>query len=320
MLVAVCLVPYMLFFMLHQLDAQRRLDSKKVFAFLNTHKSRLILLSLILYFACLIITDFAYIHTTSSIALILGSATVTLSLLVLFYQHALKYSNLIREIDILPTEGKSSTSRMHESNQGLPANRPLDKAANKHPQLSTEIELALKTGHYADAVSLLEHALKQNPQSVLRRQQLYLLLSELNDLEKLSRHAELFLNWMLDRGKIREASQFLYRLRKHDPAFILHNMPLKAELAKQFTRQKKYALVLWLAESCRKHLSPGEELAAIYLSASQVLITHYQDLTKAQEYLLFTIKHCAASESAAAAKALLTHLQNMQSRDQQLRE
>ena len=316
MLASTCLIPYLLFIMLHHQNVQYQLETQKVITFLNAYRGRLILLNATLYFSCLLITDFAFIHGTRSLALIIGSAVVTLSLVILFYQHASFYLNLIREIDPSTAAPPKDKNLERQSRQGSLSSAP----ANNHPQLSTEIELALKTGQYDHAVSLLEHALEQTPHSILRRQQLYLLLSELNDLKKLSRHAEVFLSWMLDRGKIREASQFLYRLRKHDPTFVLHNLTLMAELARQFTRQKKYALVLWLAESCQKHALPGEDLAAIFLCASQVLVTHYQDLSKAEEYLLFIIKHCNACESAAAAKALLIHLQNNQSREQQLRE
>jgi len=304
------LTPYLLIFTLHQFDEQRNIELKKLFSALDPFKLSLLLQSLILYIGSILISDFGFQHSPLWVALMLSSALACLALLMLFHSHAQAYQLLMQKLNAPAiTPEKAVNPLFSGQNQ-----------TEKTPLSSNEIDLALKMGQYPKAVALLEQALKRNTQSVLRRQQLYLLLSELNDIEKLSRYAEIFLNWMLERGKIREASQFLYRIRKQDPAFRIHNIELMTELAKQFTRQKKYALVLWLAEGSDKRFKPSEALASLHLSASQVLITHFQDLAKAEDYLLFVGKQCAEFPSAEAAKALLIHVQNTQLREQKLRE
>ena len=124
---------------------------------------------------------------------------------------------------------------------------------------------------------------------------------------------------MLERNKIKDASQFIYQLRKNDPAFVLHDLSLISQLAKKLFRAKKYTLVLWLAEDGKTRFKPCEELANLYLTATQALITHFKDLKKAEEYLLFILKSCSEYPSAEAAKALLIHLQNNQKKKQDLR-
>ena len=167
---------------------------------------------------------------------------------------------------------------------------------------------------------MLEEALKRNGNSSLRRQQFFLLLCELKDYEKLSRYAGLFLHWMIERNKIKDASQLIYQLRKNNPAFLLHDLELINTLAKHFFRTKKYALVLWLAEDAKTRFQPCENLAGLYLSAAQTMITHFKDLEKGEEFLLFILKSCSEYPSAEAAKALLFHLQHNQKKQQDLRD
>lgn len=310
MLCASLLAPYLLIFVLHQFDEQHHIELKKIFSALSPFKLALWLQTLMLYAGSVLISDLGFQYSPLRAALMLSSTLASLSLLLLFHSHVQAYHLLMQKLDA-PSVAKDKTAKARFSG----ANQ-----TEKTPLSSNEIDLALKMGQYTKAVTLLEQALKRNTHSVLRRQQLYLLLTELNDIEKLSRYAEIFLNWMLERGKTREASQFLYRIRKQDPAFLIHNIELMNDLAKQFTRQKKYALVLWLTEGSDKRFKPSEALASLHLSASQVLVTHFQDLSKAEEYLLFVIKHCAEFPSAEAAKALLLHLQNNQLREQKLRE
>ena len=304
------LMPYLLIFLFHQFDTQNSIELKKLFSALRPFKLSLFMQSLALYLGSVVLSDLAFQQSPLMAALMLSSALVCLALLMVLHLHSQVYQLLLLKQE-MPTLAEEQPVKARFSG----ASHAEQTAPSSH-----EIELALKMGQYQKAVTLLEQVLKRNTQSVLRRQQLYLLLSELNDLEKLSRYAEIFLGWMLERGKTREASQFLYRIRKNDPTFVLHNIELMNELAKQFARQKKYALVLWLAEASEKRFKPSEALASLHLSASQVLATHFQDLTKAEEHLLFVIRYCAEFPSAEAAKALLIHLQNNQVREQKLRE
>ena len=304
------LIPYLLIFLFHQFDTQNSIELKKLFSALRPFKLSLFMQSLALYLGSVVLSDLAFQQSPLMAALMLSSALACLALLMVLHLHSQVYQLLLLKQE-MPTVAEEKPVKARFSG----ASHDEQTAPSSH-----EIELALKMGQYQKAVTLLEQVLKRNTQSVLRRQQLYLLLSELNDLEKLSRYAEIFLGWMLERGKTREASQFLYRIRKNDPTFVLHNIELMNELAKQFARQKKYALVLWLAEASEKRFKPSEALASLHLSASQVLATHFQDLTKAEEHLLFVIRYCAEFPSAEAAKALLIHLQNNQVREQKLRE
>jgi hypothetical protein len=308
-LVAAMLAPCLMLLLLHQTDTYQQFELKKLFTELFQRGKSCFAQTLLLYCVSLVIIDFSFLFAPQTMTQPIASAVTAAALLIFLLDFTQLYIRLTAEmanlqIKVTPAQA-SLTGKDRE---------------DKQPQLSGQIELALKTGNYAQAVSLLESALKQNRHSVLRRQQLYLLLTELNDNDKLSRYAELFLHWMLERGKTSEASQLLYRLRKHDPTFQLHDIELMNELARLFTRQKKYALVLWLAEGSHKRFKPSEALAALYMSASQVLITHFQDLTKAEEYLLFVIRQCSGASTAEAAKALLIHLKNTQAREQQLRE
>lgn len=292
----------------HASSSDGTINLKETFKALKHFKSALILQSLSLYWGGFVLSDFAFQYSTLTVSLMISSGAASLILLFLFNSHARIYQLLAQKYSL-----SSTTETLNYSKNSVA----------EHPakiQDSVELDLALKTGQYEQAVEILETLVKRNPQSMLRRQQLYLLLAELNDLEKLAYYADAFLYWMAERNKFREASQFLYRLRKANPEFVLEDIELMAKLAKGFNQKNKYALVLWLAESCGKRFKPSESLALIFLHTSQALITHYHDLPKAEDYLLFVIKNCAQFPSAEAAKALLFHLQNNQSREQELRK
>ncbi len=309
MLIISALVPYLLLTIIHQYSAHDSFSLKKLFATLAHKKYLLSWQTLMMFFGALIITDFTHQLASPPIALIVSSAVSSVFFLILLQRHVQVYQQLSQKLASAPKKSDTSEARYAGPNSDT-----------QSKQSSSELELQLKSGQYSNAVALLERQIKHNPHASMAKQQLYLLLSELNDLVKLTRYSELFLSMMLERGKVREASKLLYRLRKHDPAYRLHNIDLISELAKQFARANKHALVVWLAEGCNQRFKPSDSLASLYLSASQVLVTHFKDLAKAEEYLLFVITECSGFSSTEAAKALLIHLNNNQSRQQSLRE
>tara|TARA_R110001592_G_scaffold67059_1_gene205866 strand:- start:42366 stop:43604 length:1239 start_codon:yes stop_codon:yes gene_type:complete len=304
--------PFLIIFSLHSSDNEQDISLSKLFKALKPYFLKLSLQSLSLFWLVLFVSDLLMPLMPFVITLTLSSA---LSALALF-----SILNLSTRVFMLRmhklTQYKSIQHKKEQAPTGPGSIYNHDKIAT----LDTDIDLALKTGQYLKVVSMLEEALKRNGHSSLRRQQLFLLLNELKDLEKLSRYAGLFLNWMLERNKIKDASQFIYQLRKNDPAFLLHDLSLMNKLAKQFFRTKKYALVLWLAEDAKTRFQPSEDLAGLYLTAAQAMITHFHDLEKGEEYLLFILKACSEYSSAEAAKALLLHLQHNQKKQQDLRD
>lgn len=200
----------------------------------------------------------------------------------------------------------------HTVNESLlePKGQPSIYNKEKISNLNIDLDQALKTGNYPKVVSLLEDSLKRNSHSMLRREQLFLVLMEMKDFEKLQRFSVLFLYWMIERNKVKDASRFIYLLRKQDPSFQLQDIELVALLAKHFLSTKRFALVLWLAEGSIKRFRPSESLCVLLISAAQAHITHYKDLTKAEEILLLIFNQYSQFPSAATAKALLLHIQN----------
>lgn len=300
--------PFLIIFSLHSSDTHPGVSLSKLFKELKPFSFKLARQSLYLFWLVLFISDLAMLLAPFMIAVSISAISSTLALFIIL--------NVSTKTFMFNIAKLAAQQEAIQAPKGPPSIYNHEKIST----LDTDIDQALKTGQYLKVVSLLEEALKRNGNSNLRRQQLFLLLSELQDFEKLSRYAGLFLYWMLERNKIKEASQFLYKLRKHNPAFLLHDLSLMSKLAKQFLRLKKYALVLWLAEEAKTRNKPSEELASLYLSGAQALITHYKDLEKAETYLLFIFQTCAEYPSAEAAKALLIHLQNNQKKQQDLRD
>lgn len=299
--------PFLIIFSLHSSENDQGIRLSKLFKELKPHLLKLSLQSLGLFWLVILVSDFTVSLTSLIISLSLSSALSALSLFIILNTTTKAFMFCRRKI---------TTQQMKvEAPKGPGSIYMHDKISS----LDTDIDLALKTGQYRQVVSMLEEALKRNGNSSLRRQQLFLLLCELKDYELLSRYAGLFLHWMLERNKIKEASQLIYQLRKNNPAFLLHDLELINSLAKQFFRTKKYALVLWLAEDAKTRFQACENLAGLYLSAAQAMITHYKDLEKAEEYLLFILKSCSEFPSAEATKALLFHLQHNQKKQQDLR-
>ncbi len=299
--------PFLIIFSLHSSDTNHEASLSKLFKELKPFYFKLAGQSLSFYWLVLFISDLAKSLTPFAIALAISISVSTLALFVIL--------NICAKAFILSL---SKINRQQKTQSG--PNGPTSiYSQDKISTLDMDIDQALKIGQYQEVVALLEDALKRNGNSNLRRQQLFLLLNELRDTEKLTRYAGLFLYWMLERNKIKDASQFIYQLRKNDPAFVLHDLSLISQLAKKLFRAKKYTLVLWLAEDGKTRFKPCEELANLYLTATQALITHFKDLKKAEEYLLFILKSCSEYPSAEAAKALLIHLQNNQKKKQDLR-
>lgn len=300
--------PYLIIFSLHSNDNKPYINLFKLLKEIKPYALKLSLTSLGFYWFTLFASDLS--ATVSPLIIAIGVSTLFATLCTIIV------ISLSTKIFVM-TERKFAARHVGTTSN---AKGPTSIYNQENiSNLDTDIDQALKTGQYTKVISLLEDALKRNANSNLRRQQLFLLLSELKDLEKLSRYAELFLHWMLERNKIKDASQFIYQLRKHNPAFLLHDLRLISMLAKQFFHRKKHALVLWLAEDAKIRFRPCEELASLYLSATQTLITHFKDFEKVEEYLLFILQSCSEYPSAEAAKALLIHLQNNQKKQDDLR-
>jgi hypothetical protein len=299
--------PFLIIFSLHSSDNDQEASFAKLFKELKPFYFKLAGQSLCLYWLVLFISDVVKSFLPLTITLSISVAVSSLSLFIML--------NYCAKIFIMSLAKLSAQHQKLQTPKGPVSIYNHDKISS----LDTDIDQALKTGQYQKVVALLEEALKRNGNSNLRRQQLFLLLNELQDKEKLARYALLFLYWMLERNKIKDASKFIYQLRKNDPGFLIHDLSLMSKLAKQFFRTKKYALVLWLAEDAKIHFKPCEDLASLYLVATQALITHYKDLEKAEEYLLYILQSCAEFPSVEAAKALLIHLQHNQQKQQDLR-
>jgi hypothetical protein len=307
--------PFLNIFSLHTSENDQGITISMLFKELKPYALKLSLQSFSLFWITLLVSDLALSLAPLLIAITMSAALSTLTLFII-----LNYSTRIFMLSVR----KLSVQNIHKQNmqeKKLQAPKGPGTIYN-HDKISTfdtDIDLALKTGQYLKVVSLLEEALKRNGSSNLRRQQFFLVLCELKDHEKLSRYAGLFLHWMLERNKIKDASQLIYQLRKNDPTFLIYDLELINSLAKHFFRAKKYALTVWLAEDAKTRFQACENLAELYLSAAQAMITHYKDLEKAEEYLLFIFKSCSEYPSAEAAKALLFHLQHNQKKQQDLR-
>lgn len=300
--------PFLIIFSLHSSDSDQEAKFSKLFKALQPFYLKLAGQSLGFYWLALFISDVAKSLAPFTIALAISVSISTLAFFILL--------NICAKAFMLSLSKINRPQKAQAGPKGPTSIYSHDKIST----LDMDIDQALKIGKYPEVVILLEDALKRNGNSNLRRQQLYLLLTELQDTEKLARYAGLFLYWMLERNKIKDASKFIYQLRKNNPSFVMHDLSLMSKLAKQFIRTKKYTLVLWLAEDAKTRFKPCEELASIYLTAAQALITYFKDLKKAEEYLLFVFNTCSEYPSAEAAKVLLIHLLNTQKKKQDLRD
>jgi hypothetical protein len=309
-------LPFLIIFSLHSSENDQGITIPMLFKELKPYALKLSLQSLSLFWLVLFASDLALSLTPLIIAITISAALSALALFIILNYSTRAFMLSVRKLSVQNMRKLGLQQNKAQAPKGPGTIYNHDKIST----LDTDIDLALKTGQYLNVVSLLEEALKRNGTSNLRRQQLFLLLSELKDYANLSRYAGLFLHWMLERNKIKDASQLIYQLRKNDPAFLIHDLELINSLAKHFFRAKKYALTVWLAEDAKTRFQACENLAELYLSAAQAMITHYKDLEKAEEYLLFIFKSCSEYPSAEVAKAVLFHLQHNQKKQQDLRD
>jgi len=250
------------------------------------------------YVITLIIYDFSKQHLPGIFTPTLTTAAMgyfTFSIFGLF-AYVLRQNNAF-----LPMEEATKKTAENSPNKSLNNNEQLQR-------LDADIDIAVKVGDFEHAITLIENDLKRNNHSDLRKQQLYQLLTAKNDLGKLERYAQLFLRLMLDRGQIESASDFIEKLKKHNPEFKLYDASLSSLLAESFHQQKLYKLVLWLAKDAHTRFDPCPELADLYLLTAKTLLSKFNQKQTAQNYLSFICQNFPEMAAAESAKILQQHI------------
>jgi len=255
------------------------------------------------FITVLIFSDFAMQHLPTVFGPTLTAALFTYVSFALFalIAYVLKQNNSFQADDKhkkMKPSNKTSHNSLYDKSQII--------------RLDADLDIALKTGEFNHAITLLDNELKRNNQSDLRRHQLYQLLSVKNDLKQLERYAHLFLQLMDSRGDIKTAAEFIERLRGHNPEFQLHDLALSLSLCEQFQKHKIYPLVLWLAKDAHTRFDPEPMLAELYLRAAKTLLSKYKNQSKAQHYLDYIQQHFPDQAIAESARILQDHIQKTQ--------
>ncbi len=202
--------------------------------------------------------------------------------------------------------------RRYENFNELSAN-PLSKqdAENTHSvggRFEADLDIALKTGDYEKAMSLIEVSLKKSPRSDLRRQQLYKLASEYNDIEKLTQYAERIIELLLGQGQPIQAYELFNQVIQTKPDFLLNDIDVINDLSETLNEMKEYDLVVNLAQSCQQRFSTSKALSQVYLRAAKVLLSKLRRSKDAMFFLDWIIRHEEDQALAFAAQRLMEHI------------
>jgi len=255
-----------------------------------------------LLLSSLVIIDFSLQHLPVLAASVISAAISSYFSLVMFSLLSyvlLEYKSFSKKDDS-PTKQK--------------AVRPLHEIDNLK-RLDADIDIAIKSGNYTRLTTFLEKELKRASFSELRRDQLYKLLSALNDYKRLEQYAHAFLWRMYGRGQIEAAVQFIHQCRAHNPEFVLFDLELSKLLAEAFHKIEEYNLIVWLAYEAHTRFDPEPNLAELYLRVAKTLLTKQHDKYRPQAYLSYIIKHFPDQPVSESAKILQKLTQRPQSID-----
>jgi len=250
----------------------------------------------------LIISDFALQHLPPIFTPLMMAAAFSYFGLALFgmFGHAMQQLPSLR-------------SSLDPSDKNNPPAPSATHITDHIKRLDADIDIALKRGDYATAVTLLEGDLQRHGFSDLRHDQLFKLLTALKDFERLEHFSQLFLRLMVGRGQITAAADFVRQLKERNPQFKLYDLDLSNDLAARFHKTGEHRLVIWLAKDAHIRFDPSPELAALYLRAAKTLLEKFGQKNKARSYLNYIIKNLPALPEAKAAKILDQHIQKRRS-------
>jgi len=253
----------------------------------------------------LVLIDFAHQHLPEIYTPIISAVTFSYFSLAIF---SLLAYVLLEYKSFSNIEGNASVNKQSEQS---PA-RALHEIDNAK-RLDADIDIAIKRGDYVQLTTRLEKELKRSSFSDLRRDQLYKLLSALNDNDRLEQYAHAFLWLMIGRGKIDAASEFIRQRQAHNPEFVLFDLELSKKLAEAFHQHEDYDLVIWLAFNAHTRFDPAPHLAELYLIAAKTLLTKHHNKDKARVYLSYIINHFPDLPEYNLAKSLQNLIQKPQS-------
>ncbi|MDC0662954.1 tetratricopeptide repeat protein [Marinobacter sp. SS21] len=167
-----------------------------------------------------------------------------------------------------------------------------DAARNRGDRLDADLDMDLKDGNYDRAESLIKTALKQDPNSPLRLEQLYRLLSARGKHRELHRHSPQLLTWLADRHDAAGITELLDAIESVEPNFRLDDPELAVRCARCLYARGEYRKALMLLKEFHKRYPDSEQLAPAYLLAAQVMANGLAQWEKATAFLTFVQRRC----------------------------
>ncbi len=228
----------------------------------------------LLFFALSATQDFILQHFPIVIAHPISGFLFSYFMVIIFHMLGyilLQYQDKLGYAADIQDEESESSSMLH----------------NRSLRIDADIDINLKEGRYDTVLGILEDQLKKNPNSIVRREQLYKLLWASHNIEKLSKYAQPILRLFVSNNTPDKSATLLKKLLKHNPAFQLQDPELIFQLIQQLYNQGEYRLILVLVKEMHRRFDAFEKLPDAYLVVVKTLANGLQQWDKAAKYLMF---------------------------------
>lgn len=174
-----------------------------------------------------------------------------------------------------------------------------DDAAEDHhsprdrsKRIDADIDIYLKNGEYSRVFSILKEALRKDPHNPARLQQMYRLLTAMDDSLELYRHHPRLLAMLSQERDARGLQTLLTVIYREEPLFRLDDPTLTVRCAEVLYQAGEFKSALKLLQDFHKRFPDSDQLAPGYLLVAQVLANGFAQWDKAVSFLTFVQRRC----------------------------
>ena len=230
------------------------------------------------YFLCVFTYDFSQQHLPTIMTPVITSLCFSYSTIFIFSMLA-----------FISRQNLSQVTRVKNTPTQRPASHHISSIFDtaQNDRLEADIDIALKSGNFNRAISLLETEIKQNNFIESRRDQLFKLLMAKKDPELIEKYSELFLWLLIGQMRTVESVTLLKDLRAHNLDYQILDIKLCKVLSEILEENNEYELVTWITREAHQRFKPSIDLAEMLLSSAKILLIRFKNKKLAHEYLSY---------------------------------
>ncbi|MCC6199601.1 MAG: hypothetical protein IT466_02370 [Moraxellaceae bacterium] len=163
----------------------------------------------------------------------------------------------------------------------------LHKAKKRIDPVQIQLEMMLKEGNYAKALSLLKGQTQKKGSTLAAHERYHKLLWSMNDADAMREHADVYFKMLIENGYDAQALALMRNLLKSIPIYKPEDPDTCYDLAMVFERMGDYRLAVHVVNGLHKDASNFARLPEAYLLAARLLSESLGMPAKAMALLRF---------------------------------